>query len=62
MGFGFERESQRKFVVSVQNLIQTNPLIYPTVSQAEIVDRLYRHLSKRQLSDVERQVREDMGL
>lgn len=54
--------SKARYVRSVQRQIERNPAVFPTEAQADIIGKIYRTLERECLSDVERQVREDLGL
>jgi hypothetical protein len=54
--------SRARFVQSVAKQIEANPDVYPTEAQALILDRIYRHYRRVTASEVEKQVRESLGL
>lgn len=55
------KESQAKFAASVLAMIDCNSLLYPTPAQKIVIDRIYGHLERKQLSDTERDALEFMG-
>ena len=56
-------DSQRRFAESVQRMVETNPVIYPSPQQSEIVANLFRHYLKRQPEgDVEKEAAMALGV
>jgi len=53
--------SKARFIESVMGQIAANPKVFPTVRQADVLMKIWTHLSKRNPSEAELLVLEALG-
>lgn len=54
-------KSQEKFIRSVLAMVERQPILYPSAMQKIILERIFGHLDRKQLSSVERDALEFLG-